>query len=79
LRNERIGCIERGGLQGYARCLCELSVSLLKEIQRRHIVEVLKRTGWKIAGADGAARLLKVNPSTMRSRIRKLGNSSTNS
>lgn len=32
------------GLQGCARCLCELSVSLLKEIQRRHIVEVLKRT-----------------------------------
>jgi transcriptional regulator with GAF, ATPase, and Fis domain len=45
----------------------------LEEIQRRHIVEVLKRTGWKIAGADGAAHLLKVNPSTLRSRIRKLG------
>ena len=31
----------------------------LEEIQRRHIVEVLRRTDWKIAGADGAARLLR--------------------
>jgi formate hydrogenlyase transcriptional activator len=45
----------------------------LEEIQRRHIVEVLMRTDWKIAGADGAARLLEVNPSTLRSRIKKLG------
>jgi formate hydrogenlyase transcriptional activator len=45
----------------------------LEEIERRHIVEILKRTGWKIAGDDGAARLLKVNPSTLRSRIKKLG------
>ena len=45
----------------------------LEEIQRRHIVEVLRRTDWKIAGADGAARLLEVNPSTLRSRIKKLG------
>jgi formate hydrogenlyase transcriptional activator len=45
----------------------------LEEIQRRHIVEVLRRTDWKIAGADGAAHLLRVNPSTLRSRIKKLG------
>jgi formate hydrogenlyase transcriptional activator len=45
----------------------------LEEIDRTHIVEVLKRTGWKIDGADGAARLLKLHPSTLRSRIKKLG------
>jgi transcriptional regulator with GAF, ATPase, and Fis domain len=45
----------------------------LEEIDRAHIVEVLQRTGWKIDGADGAARLLKLHPSTLRSRIKKLG------
>ncbi len=45
----------------------------LEEMERRHIVEVLKRTGWKIDGPDGAAGLLKLNPSTLRSRIKKLG------
>ena len=45
----------------------------LEEIDRTHIVEVLQRTGWKIDGTDGAARLLKLHPSTLRSRIKKLG------
>jgi PAS domain S-box-containing protein len=45
----------------------------LEEIDRAHIVEVLQRTGWKIDGADGATRLLKLHPSTLRSRIKKLG------
>jgi formate hydrogenlyase transcriptional activator len=45
----------------------------LEDIDRTHIVEVLQRTGWKIDGTDGAARLLKLHPSTLRSRIKKLG------
>ena len=49
------------------------STLTLEEIDRTHIVEVLHRTGWKIDGADGAARLLKLHPSTLRSRIKKLG------
>jgi hypothetical protein len=34
---------------------------------------VLRRTSWRIDGPQGAARLLDVRPSTLRSRIRKLG------
>jgi len=34
---------------------------------------VLKKTGWKIKGVDGAAELLGVKPTTLISRIRKLG------
>jgi formate hydrogenlyase transcriptional activator len=45
----------------------------LEEIERRHIVEVLNRTRWRIDGPAGAAGLLKLNPSTLRSRIKKLG------
>ncbi len=45
----------------------------LEEMERRHIVEVLNRTTWKIDGPKGAAGLLKLNPSTLRSRIKKLG------
>lgn len=46
------------------------------EIQRRerenlHIV--LNKTGWKIKGADGAAELLGVKPTTLISRIKKMG------
>ena len=49
------------------------STQSLEEIERAHIVEVLQRTSWKIDGIDGAARLLKLHPSTLRSRIKRLG------
>ena len=45
----------------------------LEEVERRHIVAVLKQSGWRIEGQTGAARLLNVNPSTLRSRMKKLG------
>ena len=45
----------------------------LEEFERRYIREVLERAGWVISGAQGAAALLGVNPSTLRGRMRKLG------
>jgi formate hydrogenlyase transcriptional activator len=45
----------------------------LDEVERRHIVAVLKQSGWRIEGPTGAARLLNLNPSTLRSRMKKLG------
>jgi PAS domain S-box-containing protein len=47
--------------------------SSLEEIERRHIVETLRATGWRIEGSGGAAERLRVNPSTLRSRMKKLG------
>jgi len=44
----------------------------LEEVERRHILEVLEATGWKLEGADGAAALLGLKPSTLRSRMQKL-------
>ena len=46
------------------------------EIQRRereNLRIVLNKTGWKIKGADGAAELLGVKPTTLISRIKKMG------
>ncbi len=45
----------------------------LEAVERSHIVSVLKRTKWRIDGPDGAARVLSMNPSTLRSRLKKLG------
>jgi transcriptional regulator with GAF, ATPase, and Fis domain len=45
----------------------------LREVERQHIVATLERTGWRIEGPEGAARLLHMNPSTLRSRMQKLG------
>jgi formate hydrogenlyase transcriptional activator len=45
----------------------------LQALERRHIVEVLRKTRGVIEGPRGAAELLKLKPSTARFRIRKLG------
>jgi formate hydrogenlyase transcriptional activator len=45
----------------------------LRELERRHIVDVLRKTRGIIEGPQGAARLLALKPSTARFRIRKLG------
>lgn len=45
----------------------------LEEIERRHILNVLKQTGWRIEGAGGAAEILELHPNTLRSRLKKLG------
>jgi DNA-binding NtrC family response regulator len=46
------------------------------EMQRRereNLLVVLQKTGWKIKGVNGAAELLGVKPTTLISRIEKMG------
>jgi DNA-binding NtrC family response regulator len=45
----------------------------LEQIERSHILAVLKRTNWRVDGPQGAARILKLHPNTLRSRMQKLG------
>jgi formate hydrogenlyase transcriptional activator len=48
-------------------------VLTMDEAQRRHILKALEAAGGRIRGAGGAAELLAMNPSTLRSRMRRLG------
>jgi PAS domain S-box-containing protein len=48
-------------------------VSTLNEAERDHILRALEATGWRINGPKGAAAVLKVHPSTLRFRMKKLG------
>jgi PAS domain S-box-containing protein len=45
----------------------------LTEVERRHIETVLSKTNWMIEGERGAAKILNLSPSTLRSRMQKLG------
>jgi transcriptional regulator with GAF, ATPase, and Fis domain len=45
----------------------------LIEVERRHIESVLVQANWMIEGERGAARVLNLHPSTLRSRMQKLG------
>jgi transcriptional regulator with GAF, ATPase, and Fis domain len=45
----------------------------LEAVERGHIEATLRATGWRIEGAQGAAKRLGLSPSTLRSRMQKLG------
>jgi len=49
-----------------------LQIRDLQQLERENILRALGSTAWRVAGKDGAAALLGMNPSTLNSRIRAL-------
>jgi PAS domain S-box-containing protein len=47
--------------------------SKLDDVERDHIIETLNKTGWKVSGEKGAAKILGLNPTTLEARMKKLG------
>lgn len=45
----------------------------LEEVERKYILQILDSCSWKIEGNEGASSVLGLNPSTLRSRMLKLG------
>jgi len=45
----------------------------MRRRERENLFAVLQKTGWKIKGVDGAAELLGLKPTTLISRIEKMG------
>jgi transcriptional regulator with GAF, ATPase, and Fis domain len=48
-------------------------LATLKEVERSHILKALEATSWRISGERGAAQLLGLPPTTLRSRVERLG------
>jgi len=76
---ERACILARGAVVEFAEALTDVhpgsasSVPTLQEAERTAIHKALQTTGWRIGGSKGAALLLDVNPSTLRSRMTQLG------
>jgi transcriptional regulator with GAF, ATPase, and Fis domain len=45
----------------------------LEVVERNHIIDVLNKTSWRVSGQKGAANLLGLKPTTLESRMKKLG------
>jgi Nif-specific regulatory protein len=45
----------------------------LEEVEKKHILEILEMTGWRVRGKNGAAEILGLKPTTLDSRMLKLG------
>jgi transcriptional regulator with GAF, ATPase, and Fis domain len=50
-----------------------LTESEMRHRERENLFAVLQKAGWKIKGADGAAKLLGVKPTTLISRMERMG------
>jgi PAS domain S-box-containing protein len=45
----------------------------LQNMERRHILAVLEKTGWRLSGDGGAAEALGLKRTTLRAKMKKLG------
>jgi formate hydrogenlyase transcriptional activator len=61
------------GLENEAAERVEVPLQGLEAVERDHICKTLEKTCWKIEGHGGAASILGLHPSTLRSRMKKLG------
>jgi chemotaxis protein methyltransferase CheR len=51
----------------------ERTLTRLEDVERDHIITILNSCKWRIEGEQGAAQVLGINSSTLRSRMLKLG------
>lgn len=50
-----------------------LTEAELQRRERENLLVILEKTNWKIKGAEGAAELLGIKPTTLKARIKKMG------
>jgi len=64
-----------GQIKGFAQngAADSAAGNTLEGRERVHILQILDKTHWRIEGPKGAAVVLGLRPSTLRSRMRKLG------
>jgi formate hydrogenlyase transcriptional activator len=53
--------------------LDEDSIQTIDEIEKEHILNVLRFCQWRVGGLGGAAEILKIPSTTLNSKIKKLG------
>jgi len=49
------------------------SLRKLEDVEKHHILEALKKTGWRISGEKGAAKILGLHATTLEARMKKWG------
>jgi len=44
----------------------------LQDVEKEHILKVLRKTNWRVSGDKGAAKILNLKPTTLEARMKKL-------
>ena len=72
-QGSRIEVEDIGLINSSAPVFTDREIVPLAELERRHILKVLKATNWRIKGVHGAAALLGLHPATLYGKMRKQG------
>jgi formate hydrogenlyase transcriptional activator len=67
------GNVFRADWQSIEKPATSAPSQVLEEVERTHSLEIVESTGWRIRGATGAAKILGLKPTTLESRMIKLG------
>jgi PAS domain S-box-containing protein len=67
------GCKLKVDLQRIVEEMPKPQAKKLEDMERQHIVETLNKTNWRISGENGAADALGLKPTTLHSKMAKLG------
>lgn len=70
---ERVNIIAAALNAAPAQPLRVLSAKEIEDLERQNLIAALEACDWKVAGANGAADLLGIKPTTLSSRIKALG------
>lgn len=68
-QNEKLSLVNIGRTKKSSK---SITFASLKEQERSYIIDVLKHTNWRVSGADGAAKLLDIRPTTLFSKMERL-------
>ena len=52
--------------------ITKTKTTLLKDVEREHIIKVLDMANWRVRGKNGAAEILGLKPTTLDSKMQKL-------
>ena len=72
-QDSRIDVGDLGVISSIPHVFTDREIVPLAEYERHHILKVLKATKWQVKGVHGAAALLGLPPSTLFSKIKKMG------
>jgi len=45
----------------------------MQKVESQYLLKVLESTNWRVSGPKGAASILNMKPTTLESRLKKLG------
>ena len=63
----------RAKLPTFGTAVASAYSQTFEEVERNHILHVMEMVGWRVRGESGAAQILGLKPTTLESRMQKLG------